>query len=222
MIRLDRVTRRFDGKTVISDLSFTFPDRGVFALMGPSGSGKTTLLRLLAGLDVPDGGSIESTHQKTAVAFQEHRLLPWLNCEDNLKLVLSKNKNSSVSAQEWLEAMELTDATKLFPKELSGGMKQRLSLARALCFGGDLLLLDEPFSALDKDLKQRIFPAADLFSHHRILTTLSPKGHSYCNYTNPGDFCNPLFQRRKNTPDRSGVHCFYLLSSGSVRISTRI
>ena len=158
MIRLDRVTRRFDGKTVISDLSFTFPDRGVFALMGPSGSGKPTLLRLLAGLDVPDGGSIESTHQKTAVAFQEHRLLPWLNCEDNLKLVLSKNKNSSVSAQEWLEAMELTDAAKLFPKELSGGMKQRLSLARALCFGGDLLLLDEPFSALDKDLKQRIFP----------------------------------------------------------------
>ena len=156
MIRLDRVTRRFDGKTVISDLSFTFPDRGVFALMGPSGSGKTTLLRLLAGLDVPDGGSIESTHQKTAVAFQEHRLLPWLNCEDNLKLVLSKNKNSSVSAQEWLEAMELTDATKLFPKELSGGMKSRVALARALVCGGDLFLLDEPFSALDEALQREL------------------------------------------------------------------
>ena len=63
MIKLTNITRRFDGKTVLSNLSFTFPDKGVFALMGPSGSGKTTLLRLLAGLDHPDGGYIQSTHK---------------------------------------------------------------------------------------------------------------------------------------------------------------
>lgn len=167
MIRLENITRRFGDKTVISNLSFTFPDSGIFALMGPSGSGKTTLLRLLAGLDKPDGGSIASTHTKIAVAFQEHRLLPWLNCEDNLKLVLPKDISSSVLAQEWLAAMELTDAATLYPQALSGGMKQRLSLARALCFGGDLLLLDEPFSALDSDLKQRIIP---------LIRQANPKG----------------------------------------------
>lgn len=158
MIKLSNVTRRFGDKTVLSNLSFTFPDKGIFALMGPSGSGKTTLLRLLAGLDKPDGGSIESTHQKTAVAFQEHRLLPWLNCLDNLKLVLPKGDNSSLLAQKWLKTMELSESASLLPGALSGGMKQRLSLARALCYGGDLLLLDEPFSALDKGLKERIIP----------------------------------------------------------------
>ncbi|MBR6726629.1 MAG: ATP-binding cassette domain-containing protein [Clostridia bacterium] len=158
MITLSNVTRRFGEKTVLSNLSFTFPDKGIFALMGPSGSGKTTLLRLLAGLDKPDGGQIESTHQKIAVAFQEHRLLPWLNCLDNLKLVLPKDKISLDLAAQWLEALELSDAATLYPKALSGGMKQRLSLARALCYGGDLLLLDEPFSALDEGLKERIIP----------------------------------------------------------------
>ncbi|MBQ8342458.1 MAG: ABC transporter ATP-binding protein [Clostridia bacterium] len=158
MIKLSNVTRRFGDKAVLSNLSFTFPDKGIFALMGPSGSGKTTLLRLLAGLDKPDGGSIESTHQKTAVAFQEHRLLPWLNCLDNLKLVLPKGDNSSLLAQKWLKTMELSESASLLPGALSGGMKQRLSLARALCYGGDLLLLDEPFSALDKGLKERIIP----------------------------------------------------------------
>ena len=158
MIKLDNVTRRFGDKTVLSDLSFTLPDKGIFALMGPSGSGKTTLLRLLAGLDKPDSGYIESTHQKIAVAFQEHRLLPWLNCLDNLKLVLPKDNECSIIAMKWLEALELTDAATLYPKALSGGMKQRLSLARALCYGGDLLLLDEPFSALDEGLKERIIP----------------------------------------------------------------
>ncbi len=158
MIKLENISRRFEGKDVIEGLSYTFPDKGVFALMGPSGCGKTTLLRLLAGLDQPDAGSIVSTHAKTAMAFQESRLLPWLNCKDNLRFVLPKNDSSSDLAMQWLRLLELENAAKQLPKELSGGMRQRVSLARALSFGGDLILLDEPFSALDKDLKHRIAP----------------------------------------------------------------
>lgn len=158
MITLDNISRSFEGKTVIKDLSFTFPDKGFFALMGPSGCGKTTLLRLLAGLDQPDAGGVTGNHQKIAMAFQEPRLLPWMNCEDNLKFVLSKENESPKSALEWLSALELEQAAKQLPNELSGGMQQRVSLARALALGADLILLDEPFSALDQDLKQRLAP----------------------------------------------------------------
>ena len=158
MVELKCISRHFDGKTVFNGLSHTFPDKGIFALMGPSGCGKTTLLRLLAGLDKPNGGEILSSCQRVSVAFQEPRLLPWLNCEDNLRIVLLKNNNTPDIIQKWLGALELSEAAKQLPSTLSGGMQQRLSLARALAFGGDLLLLDEPFSALDQPLKERLAP----------------------------------------------------------------
>lgn len=158
MLTLDAITRRYGDKTVIENLSFTFPEKGVFALLGPSGCGKTTLLRLLAGLDAPDGGSIQTDHQKIAVAFQEPRLFPWLNCEDNINIVLAKENKCCNIAKEWLELFELAEVAKERPDALSGGMQQRLSLARALAYGGDLVLLDEPFAALDTALKERLAP----------------------------------------------------------------
>lgn len=177
MLELQHITRRFATKTVIQDLSFTFPDKGVFALMGPSGCGKTTLLRLLAGLDRPDDGTIQGTHHKVAMSFQEPRLLEWLNCENNVKLVLSKVENAPEIAAHWLDVLGLASVSKQYPKELSGGMKQRLSLARALAFGGDLLLLDEPFSALDQELKIRIAPRIRKAIEHTltILVTHDPQ-----------------------------------------------
>ena len=158
MTKLAQVSLVFDGKPVIDQLSYSFPDKGIFAIMGPSGCGKTSLLRLLAGLEQPSTGNVMRSHHRVAVAFQEPRLLPWLNCEENLKLVLSEVENMPKTVSYWLEALELTEVAKQLPNTLSGGMQQRLSLARALAFGGDLLLLDEPFSALDRPLKERIAP----------------------------------------------------------------
>jgi NitT/TauT family transport system ATP-binding protein len=158
MIVLNNVCKRFGDHTVIQDLSYTFPQTGIVALMGASGIGKTTLLRLLCGLEHPESGSIRSQHRKLAASFQEPRLIPWLNCRDNIKFVLSRNNLEHLLISDILSALDLEGCENLFPHELSGGMKQRVSLARALAVGADLLLLDEPFSALDAQTKQRLYP----------------------------------------------------------------
>lgn len=158
MLKLTSITRRYGEKTVLQQLTHTFPQRGVVALMGDSGCGKTTLMRLICGLDTPDEGEIVNTYAKTSVAFQEPRLLPWLTARQNLLAVLPRDAGSAARAEEQLRAVELADAADRYPYELSGGMQKRLSLARALAYGGDLLLLDEPFSALDQALRARIAP----------------------------------------------------------------
>lgn len=158
MLELKHVTKTYGEKNVLQRLSHVFPASGTVLLCGPSGAGKTTLLRLIAELEAPDEGTVQSTYQRTAIAFQEPRLLPWLTCLDNVKLVLASRTDADEQARLWLSHMELTEAANTLPSALSGGMKQRLSLARALAFGGDLLLLDEPFSGLDEDLKRRIAP----------------------------------------------------------------
>lgn len=158
MIKLENLCKRFGDHTVIEGLSYTFPDRGILALMGPSGLGKTTLLRLLAGLEQPSSGTLASDHKRVSVAFQEPRLISWLNSKDNITFVLSDDKDSSKIADNFLGKLELSAVSTARPDTLSGGMKQRLSLARALAFGGDLLLLDEPFTGLDAVLKERIVP----------------------------------------------------------------
>ena len=178
MLQLLNVTRRFGEKTVLKDLTHTFPERGVVALMGPSGCGKTTLLRLLAGLDRPDGGEIRSDYTKSAVAFQEPRLLPWLNCIDNVNIVLPKDNLSPETTKELFALLELSAVENALPDALSGGMRQRVSLARALAFGGDLLLLDEPFSALDEALKARIAP---------LVRAANPDGLTVLITHNPAD-----------------------------------
>ena len=156
MIRLHNVSFSYGEKSVLKDLSYTFPDRGVFAVMGGSGEGKSTLLRLLGGLEKPCEGEIRNTHQKTALAFQEVRLIPWLSCLDNVNFVLSKQEQDLGIAPNILKDLELGAYLNKLPDELSGGMKQRVSLARALATEADLLLLDEPFSALDEALKARV------------------------------------------------------------------
>ena len=124
----------------------------LLALMGPSGCGKSTLLRLIAGFLKPNDGMIHSDFEKPAFVFQEPRLFPWLTVAENLKAVLPKDAPQE-QIKEILDLVELRGSEELYPDELSGGMKSRVSLARGLLYGGDLMLLDEPFSALDRDLR---------------------------------------------------------------------
>ena len=150
MIELRDVSLAFDGKAVFERFSLALPSEGITCISGPSGRGKTTLLRLLAALLIPDSGEISGLPQKPALMFQEDRLLPWLSALDNVAAVSDRG-----AAAKWLEAVELSEAAGLLPVELSGGMRRRAALARALAYPGDFLLLDEPFTGLDPALTER-------------------------------------------------------------------
>ncbi len=142
------VTKKLGEQTVLKDFSLSLPEKGTFCLFGPSGCGKTTLLRLIAGLEKPDGGQIIGlTGKRVSYVFQEHRLFPWMTARENVAAVLPSQKQA---AGEWLERVGLKEGWEKRPDQLSGGMKRRVSLARALAYGGDVLLLDEPFQGLDQ------------------------------------------------------------------------
>ena len=154
MLKITNLSFAFGKKTVIEDLSLELNKGEILALMAPSGYGKTTLLGLIAGLLKPQQGEIENSFEKVAYVFQEPRLFPWLTVEENLLAVMNeKDENTAKTVAQCLALVGLADAADKYPGELSGGMKSRASLARALAYGGDLFLLDEPFAALDEDLR---------------------------------------------------------------------
>lgn len=156
MIEVQGLTLAFGGNAVLRGVDFTLPRGGRAALMGPSGSGKTTFLRVLAGLQKPDSGTVQVSAQKIACVFQEPRLLPWLTAAQNVNVVLSDRAETLPQAAAWLERFGLADAAGQYPAALSGGMQQRVALARAMAYGADLLLLDEPFKAMDDALRRAV------------------------------------------------------------------
>ena len=156
MIELKNITVKFDTTTVLKDFSLTATKGEHIALMGPSGSGKTTVLKLIANLIHPNTGEVKVSTDKISYMFQEPRLAPWLSAAENVNLVLGDNAESLPEAVKWLKKLGMEDAIDKYPHELSGGMQQRVALARALAFNGDLLLLDEPLSAIDEDLAEEL------------------------------------------------------------------
>ena len=155
MLEFSHVSFAFGAQEVLSDVSFTIPEGGALAVTGPSGCGKTTLLRLAAGLLEPGSGQIRRPAGGAAVVFQEPRLLPWLTAEENVNLVLSDRRETLPQAREWLAALGLGGDAEKYPRELSGGMQRRVAIARALAMRRPLLILDEPFSGLDGELKAK-------------------------------------------------------------------
>ena len=148
----------------LSGIDLTVGEGEFVSLVGASGCGKSTLLRIIGGLEISDAGQalfegapITSPSRERGIVFQDHRLLPWLNVEDNIRFSLPRGlKNSDALIREKLAIVHLTDFAKAWPHELSGGMAQRAAIARALANQPRLLLLDEPFGALDAMTKIRM------------------------------------------------------------------
>ena len=175
MLELKDISVRYDGKSVLSGCGLSLGDGERLALMGPSGCGKTTLLRVALSLQPPDTGSVSGDPGRTAAVFQEPRLLPWRTAAENVNVVLSDTPDTMPEALSMLARVELFDAGEKYPAELSGGMQQRVSIARALAYRPDLLVLDEPFRGLDEELRGRMVSllSASLPSASLLLVTHS-------------------------------------------------
>ena len=162
---VNNLSKRFGEKLILDRLSLSMQSGEFMALVGSSGSGKSTILRLIAGLEHPSSGSISvdgkpvsSPGPDRGMVFQKYSLYPWLNAAENVAFGMRLQRMKPAEIRErtayFLEVVGLSEAADKLPRELSGGMQQRVAIARALATNPSILLLDEPFGALDLQIRE--------------------------------------------------------------------
>jgi NitT/TauT family transport system permease protein len=149
--RTESITKAFGALPVLDSVSLEVRSGKVTTLLGPSGCGKTTLLRIMAGLEMPDSGRVDVHASRLSMVFQEPRLLDWRDARANVRFVLPESEQPR--AFDWLDAVGIAEASGQYPPQLSGGMRQRLALARAFAVAADGILMDEPFQNVDLAVK---------------------------------------------------------------------
>ncbi len=163
LVRLHGVAKRYStGTTAVAGVDLDVHDGEFVSLLGPSGCGKTTVLRMIAGLADPSAGTVEWPHGRPDLGyvFQDATLMPWATAEQNVMLPLKLRhmpaREASARARAALASVGLDSFARAYPRELSGGMKMRVSIARALVTEPPILLMDEPFAALDEITRQKL------------------------------------------------------------------
>ena len=155
-----------EARVVLRDINLTIEENEFICIVGPSGGGKTTLLNLMAGFEKPNAGhlyyrgeEITGTSRSRGVVFQEFSLMPWMNVLKNVMFSVDDNLKSSEQkaiAEKYIEMVGLSEFKDQRPSNLSGGMKQRVAIARTLAMEPDMMLMDEPFSALDEQTRKKL------------------------------------------------------------------
>ena len=155
-IKIKNLYKSYKGKKVINDLNLEIEEGTISCIMGPSGSGKTTLLNIILGVEVPDSGQVLGIEDRNiAVVFQEDRLCEGFTAKENVKLVLKKKVSSEEIYNNFYE-VGLEDIENKKVSELSGGMKRRVAIVRALMAQSDIIIMDEPLKGLDVDTKLKV------------------------------------------------------------------
>lgn len=175
------LTKEGEGIKIIDNLSFSIYNKEILSIIGPSGCGKTTLLKILGGLDREYSGHIDYDFEKSKVSmvFQNICLFHWLTVEENIEFGLKQNnilkKDQENKVSEFLNFFHLEKFKRYYPSQLSGGMQQRVALARTLVLNPNILILDEPFNGLDIFLKEELyhylFSIKDSFNQSIIIVT---------------------------------------------------
>lgn len=176
-LEIKNLCKSFGEKVILSDFSFRFPEKGIYLLLGESGIGKTTLLRMISGLDSSyDGQILGGGLKNVSFAFQEYRLFPQLSAIDNVIFANYDRKDEAVTkeAKEMLCRLGIDEKDmSLLPSELSGGMKQRVSLARAFLRKSNALLLDEPTKELDEQNARAVLSEIKRQGDSRLVIMVS-------------------------------------------------
>lgn len=148
---LKNLNKSFKNKKILNNFTINIPESGTICIIGNSGCGKTTLMNIMSGIESVDSGNINDIKNlKKSYVFQENIFIPWLSVGDNISLVSKLSKNDIESL---LKSFNLNDIYDKKPSELSGGMKQRVNIVRALCVDFKVIFMDEPFKGIDKNNK---------------------------------------------------------------------
>ncbi|MGX9133501.1 ABC transporter ATP-binding protein [Rummeliibacillus sp. JY-2-4R] len=172
--------KAFGSEVVLDDINLDIPKGEFLTIIGPSGCGKSTLLKIIAGLDTEYSGGVDINGRKVkgpaisqGFIFQEHRLFPWLTVEQNIAADLNlRNSDVKQKVQQLIDIVRLTGKEKAYPAELSGGMSQRVAIARALLREPEILLLDEPFGALDAFTRKHLQDVLIDIWHKKKITMI--------------------------------------------------
>lgn len=171
MLQINSISKKFDEKVLFTDLSYAF-EKGIYIIKGESGKGKTTLLRMIAGLDNDfDGEIVGGGAANVSFSFQEYRLFEHLNALENITVIFNEQteKNRDI-AKNTLDALGIFGKDQLlYPDEMSGGMKLRVSIARALCKPAPVLLLDEPTRELNTECIEKIATVLNARQHLQTI-----------------------------------------------------